>query len=170
MIRNRVFTAVRELCTGCHICEQVCSLSKTSNINLRRARLRIMPSPKDPSYFPVICHHCKVPLCQKACPVPEAMYRDEKTGVVVVKETECIGCLACVEACPFGAIRVGLDQEILKCDLCGGDPLCVRYCPPRPENSLPHLPWPKQSCLQYVEPGKIGAQRRLSHALKIGGR
>ena len=45
------------------------------------------------------------------------------------KEDLYIGCRACVAACPFGAIRYWPeDNKILKCDLCGGDPACVRYC------------------------------------------
>mgnify|MGYP003332077943 CR=1 FL=1 len=50
-------------------------------------------------------------------------------GVVVVEPEHCIGCLACVDACPFGAIYVGPEHSVQKCDLCGGDPLCVKYCP-----------------------------------------
>ncbi len=57
---------------------------------------------------------------------------------------------------PFDAIQVSPDGKILKCDLCDGDPVCVKYCPPRPEHSLPHLPWPAQSCLQYSESHSAG--------------
>ena len=102
---------------------------------------------------PIICRHCKNPPCLSACPVVGAMVEDEKTGVVVIDELKCIGCLNCVEACPFGAIFVGPNREILKCDLCGGDPECVKYCQPR--DQLPRFPWPKQSCLQYIEPQKV---------------
>lgn len=80
---------------------------------------------------------------------------------VVLNEAECIGCLACVEACPFGAIRVGPNQEILKCDLCDGDSVCVKHCYKIPAHSspcLPYLEWRAlDRALKYVNYGK-GAQ------------
>ena len=48
-------------------------------------------------------------------------------GVVVRDEDRCIGCRMCVVLCPYNAIT-SFDGEIIKCDLCGGDPVCVRYC------------------------------------------
>jgi Fe-S-cluster-containing hydrogenase component 2 len=158
----KVFRAVRELCDGCRMCELVCSAKKSGKVNPHLARIKITRSEKEDHPFPVICRHCKNPPCQQACPIPQAMYREQRTGVVIINEAECISCLACVDACPFGAIQVGPHREILKCDLCGGEPVCVRYCPPRPEHSLPHLPWPKQSCLQYIEPHKITRNKRMS--------
>ena len=166
---NRVLHAIRELCTGCLMCEQMCSVSKTGTFNPYLARIRINRNRGDYAWVPIICRHCRVPKCQEACPVPEAMTRDDESGVVVINDAACIGCLACVEACPFGAIQVGPNNEILKCDLCQGDPACVRYCPPRPENSLPHLPWPKQSCLQYVEPHKVNVHKHISTMTKKKG-
>jgi carbon-monoxide dehydrogenase iron sulfur subunit len=38
--------------------------------------------------------------------------------------------LSCVFACPFGATFVDQDSgRVLKCDLCDGDPTCVKVCP-----------------------------------------
>ncbi len=162
----KVFRSVKELCDGCRMCELMCSLKHTGKVNPYLARVRVVESAKDPSRYPIICRHCKNAPCKEACPVPDAMYTDEKTGAVVINEEKCIKCLACVDACPFGAIQVGPDKEILKCDLCGGDPVCVKYCPPRPGYSFPHLPWPTQSCLQYIEPSKITVNKRLTLAQK----
>ena len=147
----KVFRALSGLCTGCRICEIMCSLSKTGVINRYRARIRVSASDEG-IHSPIICRHCKKPPCLVMCPITGAMYMDSTTGAVVIDDSKCIGCLACVEACPFGAIQVGPEKEILKCDLCNGDPICTKYCPPRPEHSLPNLPWAEQSCLQYVEP------------------
>ena len=43
---------------------------------------------------------------------------------------KCIGCKACMNACPLGNIGVNTEKhEMHKCDLCGGDPMCAKHCP-----------------------------------------
>jgi Fe-S-cluster-containing hydrogenase component 2 len=142
--------AVKELCTGCGICEMVCSLGHTGDVNPIRARLGVMET-EDEWRYPVICRHCKRPKCEEACPVPGAMRQDAKTGAVVLDVEKCDRCGACREACPFDAVFQGPDGEVLKCDLCGGEPSCVEYCFPRPPSNFPHMPSTEQSCLRYEE-------------------
>ncbi|MFC1864307.1 4Fe-4S dicluster domain-containing protein [Chloroflexota bacterium] len=154
LIAKMVFRAKMELCDGCRMCELVCSLSKTGTVNPHLARIRVVrygKGIKEDAPRPVICRHCKVARCEAVCPVPGAISLNEQTGVLVIDESRCNQCMACVEACPFGAIWVGPSKEILKCDLCDGDPLCVKYCPYRPDHSMAALPFPRQSCLQFVE-------------------
>lgn len=146
---RQVITAKKELCTDCRICELVCSLNKAGELNVWKARLRVKPGVKIGTFEPLICRHCSKPPCLSACPIPGAMHLDKHTGAVVISEEKCTGCRVCLEACPFGVIFLDPDGNVLKCDLCGGDPLCVRYCPTRPANSLPHLSHPEQSCLQF---------------------
>ena len=118
----------RERCTGCRMCELVCSVKKEGASDPARARIRVMKREMEGFYLPTICRHCEDPPCEEACPV-DAIYKDEETGRVVVDEDLCIGCGTCVSACPLGGI--GFDEKvgrILKCDLCGGDPTCVKFC------------------------------------------
>jgi Fe-S-cluster-containing hydrogenase component 2 len=62
------------------------------------------------------------------CPV-KAISQDEDLGRVYVDYEVCIGCRACVGVCPFGAMSFNaIDKKVLKCDLCDGDPQCVRFC------------------------------------------
>jgi Fe-S-cluster-containing dehydrogenase component len=159
MTQQDVFRAIPDLCIGCRICELMCSMAKAGRIDRYLARLEVVCSDENGACSVTICRHCRVPLCKEACPVPEAMYLDEGTGAVVIDEASCIGCLACVDACPFFAINIGPNREVLKCDLCGGDPVCVKYCPPRPANQFPHMPYPRASCLEYVKPRKITKKR-----------
>lgn len=149
----KVFIAVPELCDGCRICELACSLAKAGQVNPFLGRIRVHRD-KDAGARPRYCRHCTRPLCQEACPVPQAMSRDS-SGVVVIHPEHCIGCLACAEACPFHTIWVGPDREVLKCDLCGGDPVCVRYCPPKPVDEQKGAPSARRSCLQFVEPHQV---------------
>ena len=45
-------------------------------------------------------------------------------GVIIRDEDKCIGCRLCAVLCPYNAVTT-LDDEIIKCDLCDGDPKCV---------------------------------------------
>ena len=48
---------------------------------------------------------------------------------MLVKNELCNGCEACVVACPIGAPVLDKDSNIIvKCDLCGGDSECVKWC------------------------------------------
>ena len=145
----KTLQAKRELCTGCNICEMVCALGHTAKVNPAQARLKVIFT-DDEFCYPIICRHCQDPACLSACPV-QAMAIDSGTGAVVLDEEKCTACRACIEACPFGAIFTGPKGEILKCDLCGGNPLCVKYCYPRPEGNFPHFPSTEEACLVYGE-------------------
>jgi molybdopterin-containing oxidoreductase family iron-sulfur binding subunit len=52
-------------------------------------------------FIPRPCMQCENPPCVPVCPV-NATYTSED-GVVVVDYDQCIGCRACLTACPYGA-------------------------------------------------------------------
>ncbi len=159
---KKIFSVDSRLCVGCKQCELVCSLTKTGTFNPHKARIRVTRNQVKGNYVPGICYHCKQPKCQQACP-EDALKRDIETGAVVLNESLCSGCRACVVACPFGAVQVDPDGNILKCDLCGGDPTCVKYCSERPENSSPLMANPEGAkALQYVEPHLVTYTRRYA--------
>jgi Fe-S-cluster-containing dehydrogenase component len=65
----------------------------------------------------------------------EAISRNGR-GIVLINNELCIGCKACVEACPFGAMQFDDDRDIaVKCDMCvvrqeeGKGPACTAICP-----------------------------------------
>jgi carbon-monoxide dehydrogenase iron sulfur subunit len=142
---------VPNLCIGCRECELMCSLKHRGVFNPAEARIRVECHAGEGSYDPVTCRHCDEPACAEACPV-EAMLRDGRTGAMVIDEEACTQCHECVEACPYGAINVAPDDAVLKCDLCGGEPVCVRFCSKRPETTGPLADNPEAAtALVFVE-------------------
>ncbi|RLF15921.1 MAG: 4Fe-4S ferredoxin [Thermoprotei archaeon] len=80
------------------------------------------------------CMHCLEPVCEAVCPV-RAIVKDRETGAVVTHPERCVGCLACVEACPFSVPKFGRGVGTRKCIMCidrlrlGLEPACVSTCP-----------------------------------------
>lgn len=169
-MNRKVFKVNPELCVGCRLCELMCSLLKSGSFNPAQARLKVAEDLEHGRFQPIICRHCKVPKCQEACPTNAIVAHPLLPGVVVLNEKDCIGCLACVDACPFGAIQVGPNQEILKCDLCDGDPACVRHCYKTPANSSPYLPYPAWKALEYTDPHLVNELKIIAEAHRRSGR
>ncbi|GAB4330915.1 MAG: 4Fe-4S dicluster domain-containing protein [Candidatus Abyssubacteria bacterium] len=142
---------IPDLCIGCRECELMCSLRHCGRFSPAEARIRVAYDAELNCYTPIICMHCDEPACVEVCP-SEALVRDEKTGAIVLYSEKCVLCLACVEACPYGAINIAPDGSILKCDLCGGDPVCQRFCSKRPEMSSPLMANPEgATALMFIE-------------------
>lgn len=121
---------VANKCTGCHLCELACSFKHFGVFNPEYARIKISSDEATASHKHTKCMQCKNAPCIDVCPV-NALYKDEETGATMVIHEKCIGCEACVEACPFNAIKwivADEDGQINVCNLCGGDPECVKVC------------------------------------------
>ena len=57
-----------------------------------------------------------------------------KNGAILIDAEKCSGCALCVPSCPIGMIRIDpVTNVAIKCNLCDGDPECVKRCP---ENAL----------------------------------
>jgi Fe-S-cluster-containing dehydrogenase component len=119
-------------CAGCRVCEVICSYSHEEVINPKLARITIINTgvleekPKA-----VVCRQCENPKCAEECQVGALKYDNDKQ-MVSFDEDICIGCGLCASACPYGAITLHKDKGTpVKCDLCGGDPNCVKHCTPK---------------------------------------
>ncbi len=134
-------------CQGCVSCMLACSLVHEGKTNLSFSRIQVMQNPfeKFPDDITLgQCRQCLEPACIEACP-SGALYIDRKNGNVrMINIEECIGCRACVEACPYEPARVSWNHEeqyAQKCDLCMNTPFwdglgsakskqaCVAVCP-----------------------------------------
>lgn len=118
-----------DACTGCRACMVACTTRKEQKPSLKHARLWIPKMENICLSVPVICEQCQNAPCENVCPT-RAISRDSKTNALLVDAEKCIGCKECVWACPFGAITVRKGIA-LKCDLCNGDPECVKVCTPK---------------------------------------
>ncbi|MBW2058936.1 MAG: 4Fe-4S dicluster domain-containing protein [Deltaproteobacteria bacterium] len=117
-----------EKCTGCGRCTLVCSGLKEGVFAPSKSRIHLVNFAREGLSVPNVCFHCEEPACAEACPV-EAISRNG-TGAVVVDRDACTGCGVCVEACPYGMIWLDDEGLACKCDLCRGDPECVKVCQP----------------------------------------
>lgn len=119
-----------EKCTGCRLCETVCSIRHENVCNPSRARVHVVKWEMSGFYVPIVCQQCEAPVCESICPV-DAIGRDSKTGAMMINYDKCIGCKMCVVACPLGGTGFDMSKRrVIKCDLCEGEPQCARYCDP----------------------------------------
>ena len=117
---SKILTISPEKCTNCGTCESVCPNSGVNVIHFEEVEISV----------PVMCMQCEDAACMKVCP-RDAISRDEN-GAVVPDPKKCIACKMCISACPFGNISFcPTTKQIEKCNLCGGEPRCAKYCPTR---------------------------------------
>ena len=127
-MRQKTFFIRAEFCTGCGLCQLACSLVKEKEANPAKSRIFIKRAVMDGLMIPRVCVNCKQPPCVKACR-RMAIIQDAQTGWVMIDREKCNNCTLCIAACPFGAIMVTPEAEVLLCDVCGGNPKCVEMCP-----------------------------------------
>lgn len=124
--RPKVLRVDVNLCTGCRSCVMACSLIKEGVFSPTKSRIQILTNESKCLSIPTLCEHCTDPPCIPACPV-NAISQDKITGIAKVNKKICTGCGMCKEVCPYDSIKIR-DGKVYKCDLCGGDPECVKVC------------------------------------------
>lgn len=118
-------------CNGCRACAVACKEQHNTpdGVWLRRVK----ETPDQMVWFSQSCNHCEKPACFAVCPVKA--YTIEPDGLVVQDHSKCIGCQACIAACPFKApVFDEKSKKVFKCDGCiqllaqGKRPACVQAC------------------------------------------
>ncbi|MDR3307561.1 MAG: 4Fe-4S dicluster domain-containing protein [Coriobacteriales bacterium] len=118
-----------EKCVDCRTCELICSFEHNGVFNPTLSAVTVFDYAEDVVTVPVMCLQCDEASCAKVCPV-HAIKRTE-AGEMAIDYNKCIVCKLCVQACPMGNVSYSpLTHKVFKCDLCGGDPQCARFCPP----------------------------------------
>lgn len=125
-------------CIGCHACSTACKSENEVPLGVHRTWVKYTETGKYPDatrHFQVTrCNHCENAPCVRICPVT-AMYQRED-GIVEFDKDVCIGCKACIQACPYDAIHIDPNfGTASKCHFCshrvdiGLEPACVVVCP-----------------------------------------
>jgi carbon-monoxide dehydrogenase iron sulfur subunit len=150
-------------CSGCRICEKVCSIKHYGAINPEKARIRVYQFFPGPIDVPIVCQYCEDRPCVGACPYGALTY-DDKSFQLKVDIKLCQGkknCGICNQAC-INAGRGGCitfypgEQDYAQvCDLCDGDPECAKYCPCDTLNYMQSTPLAKR----LAEPSEVVADR-----------
>lgn len=124
-------------CIQCHACEAACKNWRQVETGIRWRRIVNTWQGGYPTVtcksVTIACQHCAVPACIAVCPTG-AINKRAEDGIVQVDTSLCIGCQACLPACPFAVPQFGLDEKMQKCDFCldqpgSPEPPCVRTCP-----------------------------------------
>lgn len=156
-----------DTCVGCHACVISCKgwntenygaplsdqdayganpsgtfLNRVHSYEVQPAPTSAQPAPEAQLiHFPKSCLHCEDAPCVTVCPTG-ASYKRVEDGIVLVNESDCIGCGLCAWACPYGAREMDQEEKVMKkCTLCVDRiynenleevdrvPSCVRTCP-----------------------------------------
>ena len=124
-------------CVGCQSCTVSCKFENHAPKGFFRTWVSDHEIGRYPNtrreFLPQLCNQCDNPACVPVCPV-KATWKDDN-GVVVIDKSKCIGCGACVKACPYGDRFLDpVKKKADKCDFCfrrfkqGLQPACVETC------------------------------------------
>ena len=93
-------------CVGCHACATACKGAHGTPPGVTRSRVERSFEGTYPdvrkTILPVLCNHCENAPCVEACPSGATTKRED--GIVVIDKEVCIGCKACVSACPMAPV------------------------------------------------------------------
>jgi Fe-S-cluster-containing dehydrogenase component/formate-dependent nitrite reductase membrane component NrfD len=125
-------------CIGCHACTTACKSENEVPIGVTRTYVKnvdvgVFPEARR-NYQVTRCNQCADAPCATACPTSAMFVRDD--GIVDFDKESCIGCKACIAACPYDAIFINPeDHSAEKCNFCahridvGLEPACSVVCP-----------------------------------------
>ena len=137
---NFGFVINHAACIGCHACTVACKAENDVPLGAFRTWVKYVEKGRFPNtrrHFAVLrCNQCDNAPCVTICPVT-ALYR-RGNGIVDFDGNKCIGCKACMQACPYDALYINPNTNTAeKCNFCahrveiGLKPACEIVCPER---------------------------------------
>lgn len=135
---NYAMVVDQRRCVGCMACIAACKAE--NEVPPAHFRTRVIEQVE--GKFPELrmeqrselCMHCDNPPCVYNCPT-RASYKDDKTGMVLLDKDRCVGCKACIAACPYDVRYTHPETGVVdKCTFCshrveaGQQPACVTTC------------------------------------------
>ncbi len=132
------FVIDQNACIGCHACTVACKAENDVPVGDFRTSVKYTEQGTFPQvkrdFLVQRCNHCSDAPCVTICPVNALQKRAD--GIVDLDRDACIGCRACMQACPYDAIYLNEDLgAVEKCHFCahrverGLEPACVTVCP-----------------------------------------
>jgi len=126
------------MCIGCHACTIACKSEHDVPIGVNRCWVKTVEKGLFPDtqrlFVPMLCNQCDEAPCMKICPT-SALYK-RADGIVDLYGDACIGCKACMVACPYDQIFIDPNTGTAeKCNFCANrvenqlQPACVSVCP-----------------------------------------
>ncbi|MBT4429920.1 MAG: 4Fe-4S dicluster domain-containing protein, partial [Nitrospinaceae bacterium] len=125
-------------CIGCHACTIACKSEHDIPIGSWRCWVKEVEKGVFPQtrreFLPVLCNQCDDAPCKNICPTSALFRRPD--GIVDLDPEWCIGCKACMVACPYDQLFIDPNTNTAeKCNFCsnrleaGLEPACVVVCP-----------------------------------------
>ena len=125
-------------CIGCHACTIACKAEHEIPVGVNRCWVKTVEKGTFPDtrrfFFPVLCNQCEEAPCVRICPT-NALFK-RRDGIVDLHGDTCIGCRACMEACPYDQLFIDPNTHTAeKCNFCANRvenellPACVSVCP-----------------------------------------
>jgi Fe-S-cluster-containing dehydrogenase component/formate-dependent nitrite reductase membrane component NrfD len=125
-------------CIGCHACTIACKAEHEIPVGVHRCWVKTVEKGAFPDtrrfFFPVLCNQCEEAPCVRICPTSALFKR--RDGIVDLHGDSCIGCRACMEACPYDQLFIDPNTRTAeKCNFCANRvenkllPACVSVCP-----------------------------------------
>ncbi len=132
------FVIDQSRCIGCHACTVACKQENQVPLGVFRTWVKYVEEGSFPTvdrHFAVLrCNQCTRAPCVTICPTRALHKRPD--GIVDLDRDACVGCRACMEACPYDSLHFDGGRGVAsKCHFCAHRveqhlaPACAAVCP-----------------------------------------